>query len=284
MAETVGSDKAAPAAKMSPEEMLKQAVGAAAAKPATVESVPDTPAPTRRAFRLTGTGRLAAISGAALVAGIGIGLGLASSPGERSGEALTHLRAGIEAGRAETLRLSQDVERLARTASALRESSEAVRTETKALNGALGERIGRLEQGLDKRLAALSDTLAQSEREQGARLAGLTGFVDKKLQAVATTLPKPENKPEKVEAKAETRSDPIQTGSLPDRPKSEAVDGWALRDVYDGVAILEDRRRRLVEVGTGDAVPGLGRVEAIERRGRQWVVVTRHGVITPQAW
>ena len=143
--------------------------------------------------------------------------------------------------------------------------------------------MGRLEQGIDKRLASLSETLAQAEREQGTRLAGLTALVDRKLQATATAsaLPKPEPK---VEAKPEPRADPIQTGSLPDRTKPETVEGWAVRDVYDGVAILEDRRRRLVEVGTGDAVPGIGRVEAIERRGRNWVVVTRQGLITPQAW
>ncbi|MFY9289891.1 MAG: hypothetical protein WAP03_04205, partial [Methylorubrum rhodinum] len=232
-------------------------------------------------FRLNANGRLAAASCAALVGGICIGLGLAASPKERSGEALAQLRAGIEAGRAETLRLSQDMERLARTASALRETSEALRTETKALNGTLGERIGRLEQGLDKRLASLSDTLAQSEREQGARLAGLTTLMDKKLQPALPALPKPEAK---AEPKPETRAEPVQTGSLPDRPKVETVEGWAVRDVYDGVAILEDRRRRLVEVGAGDAVPGVGRVEAIERRGRNWVVVTRQGLITPQAW
>ncbi len=287
MAESVGAEKAAPAGKATPEEMLKQAVGAASAKPA--EAGAAIAAPTRRPFRLKANGRLAVASGAALLGGICIGLGLADPPRERSGEALVQLRAGIEAGRAETLRLSQEVERLARTASGLREGNEALRTETKALGGSLGERIGRLEQGLDKRLAALSDTFAQSEREQGGRLAGLSLLIDKKLQATATALPKPEArieaKPEtRPEPRAEAKPDPVQTGSLPDRTKPETVEGWAVRDVYDGVAILEDRRRRLVEVGAGDAVPGVGRVEAIERRGRNWVVVTRQGLITPQAW
>ncbi len=285
MAESVGADKAAPAGKASPEEMLKQAVGAARATPTEAAIT----APTRRPFRLNANGRLAGATCAALVGGICIGLGLADPPRERSGEALVQLRAGIEAGRAETLRLSQEVERLARTASGLREASEAARTETQALGGSLGERFGRLEQGLDKRLATLSDMVAQSEREQGARFAGLTLLVDKKLQAASTVLPKPEArseaKPEaRPENRPESRPEPVQTGSLPDRPKPETVEGWAVRDVYDGVAILEDRRRRLVEVGAGDAVPGVGRVEAIERRGRNWVVVTRQGLITPQSW
>ncbi len=34
----------------------------------------------------------------------------------------------------------------------------------------------------------------------------------------------------------------------------------------------------------GDTLPGAGRVEAIERQGRQWVVVTRQGFVTPKEW
>ena len=87
-----------------------------------------------------------------------------------------------------------------------------------------------------------------------------------------------------AKADGRTLASPVTAGR--DQPPfdASAMDGWAVRDVYDGVAVLEDRRRRLVEVGRGDAVPGIGRVEAIERRGRQWVVVTRQGIITPQAW
>jgi hypothetical protein len=34
-----------------------------------------------------------------------------------------------------------------------------------------------------------------------------------------------------------------------------------------------------MEVGPGDTLPGAGRVRSIERRNRQWVVVTSNGVI-----
>ncbi len=79
-------------------------------------------------------------------------------------------------------------------------------------------------------------------------------------------------------------AEPALTGSLPDKAKPPMVDGWLLRDVYDGVAMIENRNRRLVEVGPGDTLPGAGRVEAIERRGRTWVVVTSKGLITSQTW
>jgi len=31
-------------------------------------------------------------------------------------------------------------------------------------------------------------------------------------------------------------------------------------------------------------IPGIGRVEAIERRGREWVVVTARGLIATESW
>ncbi|MDV2983712.1 UNVERIFIED_CONTAM: hypothetical protein Q9R58_05260 [Methylobacteriaceae bacterium AG10] len=278
MSETVQAGKngaKVPAEKISPEEMLKQAVAGASKVAAPVA------ARARKTVRLGANGRLAAASVAALVGGLS--LGLLAAPQERSGEGLAQVRADLSAGRAESARLAQEIDRLARTATALREASEAARGETKALAAGLADRIGRSEQALDKRLTILAETVTRGEREQSDRIAGMIAQLEKKSQAAVAAVPaKPEAKSEsKPEARA---AEPTQTGSLADKPKTETLDGWALRDVYDGVAILEDRRRRLVEVGRGDAVPGIGRVEAIERRGRQWVVVTRQGIITPQTW
>ena len=40
----------------------------------------------------------------------------------------------------------------------------------------------------------------------------------------------------------------------------------------------------MVEVSPGDILPGVGRVEGVERHGREWVVVTRQGLVTSQPW
>ncbi len=61
--------------------------------------------------------------------------------------------------------------------------------------------------------------------------------------------------------------------------RNEPVDGWIVREVYDGAALVEGRNRRLYEVAPGGVVPGVGRVESIERRGRSWVVLTDKGFI-----
>jgi len=60
---------------------------------------------------------------------------------------------------------------------------------------------------------------------------------------------------------------------------AEPVDGWVLREVYNGSALVESRSRGLYEVMPGNIIPGVGRVEAIERRGARWVVVTDKGFI-----
>jgi hypothetical protein len=69
----------------------------------------------------------------------------------------------------------------------------------------------------------------------------------------------------------------------PEAPKTEiarlpTVEGWVLRDVDRGSALIEGRRG-VFEVYAGDPVPGLGRVDAIRRQDGRWVVVTSKGLI-----
>jgi hypothetical protein len=73
-------------------------------------------------------------------------------------------------------------------------------------------------------------------------------------------------------ALAPAASAKAETGRLP------AVEGWVLRDVGNGGALIENRRG-VFEVYAGDAVPGLGRVDAIRRQDGRWVVVTTKGLI-----
>lgn len=73
--------------------------------------------------------------------------------------------------------------------------------------------------------------------------------------------------------------------ALPSKEQRAAVErpkippnGYVLRYVHDGVAIVEDRSG-LHEVLPGEILAGVGRVESIERRGHRWVVVTSDGLI-----
>ena len=138
--------------------------------------------------------------------------------------------------------------------------------------------LHELTQGLD--LAAgvtrLGEQLGRIEavaKEPGAQLAGLTERLERIERQIAATA-----KPTAPAAgPAAPPAEPAaQTGSV---AKDAPVEGWVLREVYDGIALIEGRNRRLVEVGPGESVPGVGRVEAIERRGKRWVVVTAKGLI-----
>ncbi len=65
---------------------------------------------------------------------------------------------------------------------------------------------------------------------------------------------------------------PSIIGSSPTR-------GYIVREVYyNGTAVIENAAGRQ-RVAVGDFLPGVGKVEAIEPRGKQWVVVTEKGPI-----
>ncbi len=53
---------------------------------------------------------------------------------------------------------------------------------------------------------------------------------------------------------------------------------YSVEDVQDGMAVV-DSRYGAQQVAPGDFIPGAGRVLRIERRGRDWFVVTSHGII-----
>jgi hypothetical protein len=65
---------------------------------------------------------------------------------------------------------------------------------------------------------------------------------------------------------------------VPEVARLPMVDGWVIRDIGRGGALLESRRG-LFEVYAGDSIPGLGRVDAIRRQDGKWVVVTSKGLI-----
>ncbi len=82
---------------------------------------------------------------------------------------------------------------------------------------------------------------------------------------------------------------PETTGSIPAPPLPTAlpatpfarlpiVEGWVLRDVADGGAMIEGQQG-VYEVFAGDPLPGVGRIEAIRRQDGRWVVVTTRGLI-----
>ena len=131
------------------------------------------------------------------------------------------------------------------------------------------------------------DKVEKAQAEPAAKLAKLSEAVDKLAPSDSRRL-----LPRRIAArrlrrrKSPDRSRPRprrQRASAVPRPKPEVarlptVEGWVLRDVVNGGALIEGRRG-IFEVYAGDPVPGLGRVDAIRRQDGRWVVVTSKGLI-----
>ncbi len=130
------------------------------------------------------------------------------------------------------------------------------------------------------------DKVEKAQAEPAAKLAKLGEAVDKLRAApVAATAAAAKEVTGSIAPAATT---PAAAPKASDVARSEAgkaevarlptVDGWVLRDVANGSALIEGRRG-MFEVYAGDPVPGLGRVDAIRRQDGRWVVVTSKGLI-----
>ena len=123
------------------------------------------------------------------------------------------------------------------------------------------------------------DKLEKAQAEPAAKIAKLSEAVDK-LRAAPATAPAPvaaapaaaKDITGSITPPAAAAAPKVDVGRLP------TVDGWVLRDVARGGALIEGRQG-VYEVYAGDPVPGLGRVDAIRRQDGRWVVVTSKGLI-----
>ena len=115
-------------------------------------------------------------------------------------------------------------------------------------------RLAKLNETLDKQRVAAAP-VAAAVAAPAAAAKNMTGSIP---AAAAAPVPLPAPKPE--------------VARLP------AVDGWVLRDIANGGALIEGRGG-IYEVYAGDPVPGLGRIDAIRKQDGRWVVVTSRGLI-----
>ena len=71
---------------------------------------------------------------------------------------------------------------------------------------------------------------------------------------------------------------PVPGKSAPQIARLPTIDGWVVRAVANGGALVEGRGG-VFEVHAGDPLPGVGRIDAIRRQDGRWVVVTSRGLI-----
>jgi len=127
------------------------------------------------------------------------------------------------------------------------------------------------------------DRVEKAQAEPAAKLARLSEAVEK-LRAAPPAAPVAAAAP--VSAREVTGSIAPPTNASAGAPgaaktdvgRLPTVEGWVLRDVAHGGALIEGRQG-IYEVYAGDPVPGLGRVDAIRRQDGRWVVVTSKGLV-----
>ena len=186
---------------------------------------------------------------------------------------------------------------------ALEASVSRIDADIVALKAGL-ELAARTNQGQYNKTNDRLEKIEKAQTEPGSRLAKLSEIVDK-LRAAQAAVPvaapaaaKEAKEKEAIEKEAkETTGSIVQpsnqaasnqaAASSPppaaSAPKTEIarlpkVEGWVLRDVNRGGALIEGRQG-LYEVYAGDPVPGLGRVDAIRKQDGRWVVVTSKGLV-----
>jgi hypothetical protein len=130
------------------------------------------------------------------------------------------------------------------------------------------------------------DKVEKAQAEPAAKLAKLSEAVDK-LRAAPPAAPTPvaaaplaaKEVTGSIAAPAAAATAPVPLPApKPEIARLPTVEGWVLRDVDNGYALIEGRRG-MIEVYAGDPIPGLGRVDAIRRQDGRWVVVTSKGLI-----
>jgi hypothetical protein len=120
--------------------------------------------------------------------------------------------------------------------------------------------------------------------------------IDSELAALKASITKTSDSKDVARGEEQSSSLPEQgakganhtSGPMPDPPSlpvstaspetDSVVDGWILRNVSGGSALVEGRPG-LIQVMPGDSLPGVGRVETIKREDGRWVVVTAGGLI-----
>jgi hypothetical protein len=131
------------------------------------------------------------------------------------------------------------------------------------------------------------DKVEKAQAEPLAKIAKLSEAVDK-LRATppAAATPVAATAPAAAREVTGTVAQPATTTAAaapaapakPEIGRLPTVEGWVLRDVANGSALIEGRQG-MYEVYAGDPVPGLGRVDAIRKQDGRWVVVTQKGLI-----
>jgi len=153
---------------------------------------------------------------------------------------------------------------------------------------ALAEALGRVDHELtalksatessakatDQQMARIAERLDRAETAQaeaGAKAAKAADSADQMVRRLASV------SGDITDSHASTTAHPVSADSK-QPPPTPVIDGWVVRDVYHGAALIEGHGG-MIEVLPGDSLPGLGRIQQVRRQDGRWVVITSRGQI-----
>jgi hypothetical protein len=119
---------------------------------------------------------------------------------------------------------------------------------------------------VNSELQSLKMTAENAAKANAGKIAKFSDALEKMKAADATgSIPAP-------------AAAPVPAKPAPQIARLPTVEGWVVRAVANGGALVEGRAG-IFEVYAGDPLPGVGRVDAIRRQDGRWVVVTSRGLI-----
>ncbi len=148
--------------------------------------------------------------------------------------------------------LKETVVQLRTATRTLSENLAALKTSVNTSNTAQNTQIGKIAETLER--------VEKGQTEQRKTIAAAAASTAHAAETSRASIAKP------------------QTTDPNNALKNSIVQGWVLRRVYDGAALIESRDG-IIEVEPGSIAPGLGRIEGIKRQDGRWVVMTSRGLV-----
>jgi hypothetical protein len=138
----------------------------------------------------------------------------------------------------------------------------------------LSERLDRVDRTAPTAATSITTKLDQMT-DRMDRLERSTAVLPAQARSVASSTSAKSNT-----AQTLARAPAVRPFEKPHAPAgTKKIADWVVREVVNGRAILQGPRG-LIDVATGDLVPGAGRVQSIARQGGRWTVATNKGVIS----
>lgn len=161
---------------------------------------------------------------------------------------------------------SKDLRALEKSLDGVKTKLDTAKSETSVAIAELASKVDHIQHEPTAKLQQVVERLDRIERQTAAPL--ITGAIAASPNAAKGAA---SNRTQVALAKPT-----LETTEAPKKP--QLITSWVVRDVYDGVALVENARGS-IEVALGETIPGAGTVKAIERRGGGWVVITSRGVV-----